>query len=95
MRIVGKSELHALARTKERDLRDAVLAFSAELEAANWCAIEDARLAFPQARFAEHRLTIDLDERHCVMVALNIEVGIAAVEFAGPSTSTKRQRSAP
>lgn len=93
MKVIGRSELHALARTNDRDLRDAVFAFGAELEAANWRAIEDARMAFPQARFAEHRLAIDLDERHYVLVALNFEVGIAAVEFAGPSTSAKRRRS--
>lgn len=94
MRVIGKSELHALARTNDRDLRDAVFALGAELDAANWRAIDDVRAAFPRARFAERRLTIDLNKRYCVMVALNLEVGVAFVEFAGLSSSAKRKRSA-
>lgn len=94
MKLVGRSELHALARTTDRDLRDAVLALCAELEATNWRTINDIRSAFPHGRLAGCHLTIDLDERHCLIVAFNIKAGIALVEFAGPSTKVKRKRSA-
>lgn len=94
MRLIGKSELYALARTKNTDLLDAVLALGAELEAASWRTTEDVRQAYPQARLAGHRLTIDLDGRHYVLVAFNLKVGIALVETAGLSTNQKRKRSA-
>lgn len=94
MRLIGKSELHALARTEDIDLRAAVLALCAELEAARWRAFSDVEKAYPFANSANPRVTIDLDERHCAVVTFNFEVGIALVEFAGSAASLKRKRSA-
>ncbi|WP_126177107.1 hypothetical protein [Tsuneonella rigui] len=94
MRLIGKSELHALARTKDKDLRAAVLALCAELEAANWRAFSEVETAYPFAASSDPRVTIDLDERHCAVVTFNFEVGMALVEFAGPAASLKRKRSA-
>lgn len=93
MRVVGKSELHGLARTKDRNLREAVLAFAAELEAASWHDMDDVLAAYPQGQLTGNCLIVNLDERYCVMVALNLVMGIAAVEFAGLSTSAKRKSS--
>lgn len=94
MRLIGKSELYALARTKDRDLRTALLALCAELEAANWHASEDAQRHYPNAAIAGQRLTIELDERHCAVVTFNFILGIALVEFAGLKANVKRKRSA-
>ena len=94
MKLIGKSELHALARTKDRDLRAAVLALCAEIEAANWRDFEEVERAYPQATCARPRVTIDLDARHWVVVTLNLDVGIALVEFAGLAKGVKRRRSA-
>jgi hypothetical protein len=60
-----------------------VRAPAAELEAAEWLSAIEAAGAFPHARFADHRLIIDLDDRHCAVVAIQYELGIALVEFAG------------
>lgn len=94
MRLIGKSELHALARTRDRDLRAAALALCAELEAADWRAFEEVERAYPQATCARPRVTIHLDGRHCAVVTFNLDTGIALVEFAGLAKSLKRRRSA-
>ena len=93
MRVIGKSELHGLARTKDRDLREAALAFAAELEAASWRAGDHVLAAYPRGQLTGNCLIVNLDERHCVMVALNFVMGIAVVEYAGLSTSAKRKSS--
>jgi len=83
MRLIGKSELFTFAQSATEDVREAVLALSAELEAAVWGSASDAEVAFPRAAFAGHRLIIQLDDRHCAVVAIQYELGIALVEFAG------------
>lgn len=87
MRLIGKSELYALAETKDRELVQAVRALGAELEAADWHSLDNVLTAFPRAQLCEHRVTIDLDELNCAVIALNFEVGIALVEFAGPKST--------
>lgn len=83
MRLIGKSELFALAQSASTDLRDAALALTAELESAIWRSQSEAMVAFPRAAFAGHRLVIELDGRHCAVVSIQYELGIAFVEFAG------------
>lgn len=85
MRLIGKSELFMLAQSATVDLRDAVLSLAAELEAAVWRSLSEAKAAFPRARFAGGRLIIDFDDRHCAVVAIQYELGIAFVEFVGPT----------
>lgn len=94
MKLIGKSELHALAGTADQDLRAAVLALGAELQAANWRAFDEVECAYPFAAANDPRVVIDLDERHCVVVTFNFAMGMALVEFAGLATSRKRRRSA-
>lgn len=83
MRLIGKTRLMDVARSAADDLRNAVLALSAELGAATWQSDEEVRIAFPSATFTGHRVEIHLDERHCVVVAFSYEVGVALVEFVG------------
>ena len=85
MRLIGKSALFTLAQSVTAVLRDDVRALAAELEAAEWLSASEAAGAFPRARFSDHRLIIDLDQRHCAVVAIQYELGIALVEFAGPT----------
>jgi len=83
MRLIGKSALFTLAQSAAAALRDDVRALAAELEAAEWLSAAEAAGAFPRARLSDHRLIIDLDDRHCAVVAIQYELGIALVEFAG------------
>lgn len=85
MRLIGKSELFTLAQSAASDLRNAVHSLAAELEAAAWRSITEAEAAFPLAALTGHRLIIDLDDRHCAVVVIQYELGIALVEFAGPT----------
>jgi len=83
MRLIGISKLSELAQKATGDLRGAILALHAELVAAEWSSAADATAAFPAAKCERKRLVIALDHRHCVVVAISYEAGIAVVEFAG------------
>lgn len=83
MRLIGISKLVDFARSAADDLRNAVLALSAELGTANWQSDEEVRIAFPRATFTGRRVEIDLDEKNCVIVVFGYEVGVVLVEFAG------------
>lgn len=89
MRLIGRPDLMRLARGSNPLLRDAVLALAAELEAASWRTPEEARVAFPSAVVDGGGLTIDLDGRHCVVVAISYEKGVALVESAGPGAGRR------
>ena len=82
MRLIGISRL--LKITAADDLRGTISAFHAELVTAKWETFDSVLAAFPKAERRRHRLVVDLDERHCVVLAINVEAGIAVVEFAGP-----------
>ena len=92
MRLIGKSELLTLAQSAAMDVRDAVRSLAAVMEAAIWRSASDAKAAFPRAAFADHRLIIELDDRHCVVVAIQYEAGIALVEFAGSTVEWSGNR---
>jgi hypothetical protein len=85
MRLIGRPELLSLGA----DLRGAACSLAAELEAASWESSDDARKAFPNARIADDRIVVHLDDRHCVELALIYEKGVAMVLFAGPSATMK------
>ena len=86
MQLIGISKLSALAQNASDELRGAVLALHAELVAAEWSSAADAKAAFPAAKCEPKRLEVALDHRHCVIVAISYETGIAVVEFAGRRT---------
>lgn len=85
MRLIGRPDLLMLARCAGIDLRGAVLAFAAELEEASWQSADDARAAFPLARFTSDHLIVDLAGEHCAVIAISYEKGVALIVFAGPS----------
>lgn len=85
MRLIGRPELLALGA----DLRGAACSLAAELEAASWQSSDDAQAAFPKARISAERIVVDLDDRHCVELAVIYEKGVAMVLFAGPSARMK------
>jgi hypothetical protein len=39
--------------------------------------------AYPAAEVEAHRLIIPLGARHCIVVAINYELGLALIEYAG------------
>jgi len=82
MKLIGLIRLHALACRADR-LRGAARALHAELAAASWRKEADATAAFPNATLDAGRLVIDLDDTHCAIVAVNYELGITVIEFAG------------
>ena len=86
MRLIGISRLSTFMQGAGACLKGAISALCAELVAAKWDSFDRALAAFPKAERRRHRLVVDLDDRHCVMVGINIEAGIAIVEFAGPRT---------
>lgn len=88
MRLIGRPELMAFPA----DLRGAACSLAAELEAASWQSSEDARTAFPNARISADSIVVDLDDRHCVELAIIYEKGVAMVTFAGPSAGMKSVR---
>jgi hypothetical protein len=88
MRLIGRPELLELALP----LRGAACSLAAELEAATWRSSDEARTAFPNARFTPDGFIVDLDDSHCVELTIIYEKGVAVVKFAGPSTGGKRPR---
>jgi hypothetical protein len=89
MRLMGKSKLSKLARNPS--LRGAVASFWHELEEYSWRSARDAARSYPTAKFDGHRLTVELDSEHCAIVALDFELGIALIEFAGIKTGRRRR----
>ncbi len=85
MRLIGGPELQMLTRGADPELRGAALALAAELRAASWRSPGEARQAFPRAECTDDRLTVFLDDRHCAVVLISYEKGVALIEFAGPS----------
>ncbi|MGY3532240.1 hypothetical protein ACVISU_005008 [Bradyrhizobium sp. USDA 4452] len=83
MLVSGRIRLIRLLRGALGDLAADLRAFLAELEDAQWSSEKAALKAYPLAEVDAHRLTIPLDEQHCVVVALNYQSGIALIEFAG------------
>jgi hypothetical protein len=84
MRLIGISRLLSLADGAADGLRGMISAFCAELAAAKWDSLDSALAAFPKAERRRHRLVVDLDDLHCVVVGINVEAHIVVVEFAGP-----------
>jgi mRNA-degrading endonuclease HigB of HigAB toxin-antitoxin module len=82
-----------LAQDEGADLSAALRAFHAELEQAQWRSHSDVLTVYPRAEIEAHRFIIPLDERHCVVVALNYELGIAVIEYAGSRTNRTRKSS--
>lgn len=85
---MGKSRLFELAR--DPSLRGAVACLWHELEEYSWRDARDAARSYPAARLDGHRLTIDIADGHCAVVAINFALGIALVEFAGRKASRRR-----
>jgi len=83
MKLIGVPILLGVIRNADPSLRGAVLALHAELAAADWSCVEEALTSYPNAEREGHRLVVDLDHRHCAVVGINYEVGIAMIEFAG------------
>lgn len=83
MRVMGKSRLIRLANGQSADACGASWAFLAELVEARWRSPQEATSAYPYAVIEAHRLTVPLDARHCVIVAINYELGLALIEYAG------------
>ncbi len=83
MRLVGKLRLADFARRVAAGTRSAAAALLAELEAADWSSIEEACAAYPNAERNGCRLSISLDDDHCVEVAINYQAGIILIEFVG------------
>ena len=83
MLVSGRIRLIRLLRGALGDLAADLRAFLAELEDAEWSSEKAALKAYPNAEVDAHRLTIPLDEQHCVVVAVNYQSGIALIEFAG------------
>jgi hypothetical protein len=89
MRLMGKSKLSRLARIPS--LRGPIASFWHELEEYSWQTARDAARSYPAAKLDGHRLTVELDGEHCAVVALNFELGIALIEFAGSKTGRRRR----
>lgn len=83
MRLIGRSNLLALAQGACPELQGTVLALDAELLAAEWFSVVEAKAAFPMAKHVGNRIIIALDYWHCTVVAINYERGIAVIEFVG------------
>jgi hypothetical protein len=83
MLVSGRIRLIRLLRGALGDLAADLRAFLAELEDAQWSSEKAALMAYPHAEVDAHRLTISLDEQHCVVIALNYQSGLALIEFAG------------
>ena len=92
MKLVGRSDLLELARGGAAALREAVRALTAELEEGQWQTSHQLRGAFPTARFSGDDVVIDLDSRHCAVLAFSYAVGVAVVIFAGPSAQWAETR---
>lgn len=83
MRLVGKLKLADFVRRVAPSMRIAAAALFAELEAADWSEAEEACAAYPNAESNGCRLSISLDDDHCVDVAINYRAGIILIEFIG------------
>lgn len=83
MRLVGKLRLSDFAKCASPGVRGAAAAFLAEIEAADWSGPDEAFAAYPNAECSGCRLSISLDEDHCVTIAINYEAGIILIEFVG------------
>lgn len=83
MRLVGKLKLADFVRRVAPSTRSAAAALLAELESAEWLEAKEACAAYPSADSNGCRLSISLDDDHCVDVAINYQAGIILIEFAG------------
>jgi hypothetical protein len=92
MRLIGRPDLLKLARGGDGPLRDAAFALAAELQSASWRTPAEACAAYPRARLDGHRLAIDLGDRHCAVIAINYEKGVALIEFAGAKVDSDSGR---
>jgi hypothetical protein len=90
MRVAGRIRLIRLSRGALGDLAAGLRALLAELEEAQWKSEEEALKAYPGAEVDAHRLVIPVDERHCAVVALNYQLEIALIEYAGLKSSRLR-----
>lgn len=79
MRVIGKSRLTGFAKAVEADLRGSAWAACAELEELQWRGPDDAHASFPMAAVDGGRIAIELDERYCLNVEVNYELGIALI----------------
>jgi hypothetical protein len=86
---MGKSKLSELAG--HPSLRDAVACLWHELEEFSWRDARDAARNYPAAKLDGHRLTIDIADGYCAVVAINFALGIALVEFAGKKAGRRRR----
>ena len=93
MRIAGTSRLIRAAMGCSAETCGAYRAFHAELIAASWQSPQDALSAYPNAELEAHRLVVPLDERHCVVVAINYQLEIALIEHAGLRSDRTRKSS--
>ncbi len=91
MKVTGRPKLIRLAQGAAADLCAAVRAFHAELEEARWHSHRDPLSVYPRAHVEAHRLVVPLDERHCVVVGINYESGIALIEYAGANADRRRK----
>jgi hypothetical protein len=89
MRLMGKSKLSELARNPS--LRGAVACLWQELEEYSWRDAREAARDYPAARLDGHRMTIDIVDGYCAIVAINFALGIALVEFAGRKADRRRR----
>ena len=88
MRLMGKSKLSELARIPS--VRGAVACRWHELEEYSWRSSRVAVGNYPTARLEGHRLTIDIADGYCAVVAINFALGIVLVEFAGRKAGRRR-----
>jgi len=85
---MGKSRLSDLARIPS--VRAAAASLWHELEEYSWPNVRDAAKSYPAAKLNGNRLTIDIGDRYCVVVAINFALGIALIEFAGLKSARRR-----
>ena len=84
MRLMGTGKLYALAMSGTGAAARAASMLRYELASFNWNGPEEVVGDYPNARFAGHRIQIELPEENCVVLGVNYGAGIALVEFAGP-----------
>jgi hypothetical protein len=83
MRVMGKSKLSWLANGGAADVSGPSRAFLAELAEARWRSVREAKFAYPAAEIEAHRLIIPFGAGYCIVLAINYELGLALIEYAG------------